>query len=179
MNSRSWLPSSRTVVLALAVVLTAGCGFKPVNTAEMPFPTLYVNEGAYSSFGGEFKRFVESNSRSTTLTQTPAQADVVLEILREDQRMQILSLNAEGRVQEYLLRYWVTFRLKDKSGKVLIPADTIVLERDMTYDDDIALAKENEQAFLYRDMQRDAVQQLVRRLSVANFTPTAAAASGG
>jgi outer membrane lipopolysaccharide assembly protein LptE/RlpB len=31
------------------------------------------------------------------------------------------------------------------------------------------LAKENEEAFLYRDMQMDAVQQLVRRLAVADL----------
>jgi LPS-assembly lipoprotein len=87
-------------------------------------------------------------------------------------------LSSAGRVREYLLRYLVSFRLKDSAGRELIPADTIVLERDLTYDDDAVLAKENETAFLYRDMQADAVQQLVRRLSVADYSVARAPAGG-
>jgi LPS-assembly lipoprotein len=166
------------VALALVVALLSGCGFKPVSSAALPFPTLYVSAGSYASFGGEFRRFVESNSRTTTLADTPGGADAVLEILGERQEKQILSLSSAGRVREYLLRYQVSFRLKDRSGRELIPADTIVLERDLTYDDDAVLAKENEEIFLYRDMQADAVQQLVRRLSVADFNAAPAAAGG-
>jgi LPS-assembly lipoprotein len=165
--------------LALAVLwLLAGCGFKPVSTAALPFETLYVSTGAYASFGGVFKRFVESYSRTTRIADTPASADAVVEILHEQQEKQILALNSDGRVQEYLLRYRVSFRVLDRAGRVLIPPDNIVLERDLTYDDDAVLAKENEEAFLYRDMQMDAVQQLVRRLSQGDFT-AGAAASGG
>ena len=36
----------------------------------------------------------------------------------------------------------------------------------MTYDDTQVLAKESEEALLYEDMKSDAVQQMVRRLSV-------------
>ena len=167
----------RTLVALAVLCLLAGCGFKPVSTAALPFQTLYVSTGSYASFGGVFKRFVESYSRTTRIADTAAGADAVVEILHERQEKQILSLNADGRVQEYLLRYRVSFRVLDRAGRVLIPPDNIVLERDLTYDDDAVLAKENEEAFLYRDMQMDAVQQLVRRLSQGDFT--AGTASGG
>jgi LPS-assembly lipoprotein len=170
---------ARMAALALAVALLNACGFKPVSTAALPFETLYVNAGGYNSFGGEFRRFVESNSRTTKVTDTPASADAILEILSERQEQQILSLSAKGTAQEYLLRYRVVFRLKDKAGRELIPRDTIVLERDLTYDADIVLAKENETAFLFRDMQMDAVQQLVRRLSLAKYEAPPVAPSGG
>ena len=42
----------------------------------------------------------------------------------------------------------------------------IVLRRDMLFDDTLRLAKESEAENLYRDMQTDAVQQMLRRLSV-------------
>jgi LPS-assembly lipoprotein len=158
----------RLVALAAFATLAGGCGFQPVNTASLPFQTLYVTSPTYSSFGAEFRRFVESYSR-TQLADAPAGADAVLEILGEAQEKQILSLSTAGRVREFLLRYRVSFRLRDAAGRELIPADTIVLERDLTYDDDAVLAKENEEAFLYRDMQMDAVQQLVRRLAVADL----------
>jgi len=37
----------------------------------------------------------------------------------------------------------------------------------MTYDDTLVLAKESEEALLFRDMRTDAVRQMLRRLSVA------------
>ena len=41
----------------------------------------------------------------------------------------------------------------------------MLLIRDMTYDDQAVLAKENEQNLLWQDMREDAVRQVVRRLS--------------
>jgi LPS-assembly lipoprotein len=40
----------------------------------------------------------------------------------------------------------------------------MILRREMSFNDQFQIAKESEQALLYRDMQTDAVQQLVRRL---------------
>ena len=42
-----------------------------------------------------------------------------------------------------------------------------MLKRDLTYNDTDVIAKEQEEILLYRDMQSDAVQQLVRRLQTA------------
>jgi LPS-assembly lipoprotein len=39
-----------------------------------------------------------------------------------------------------------------------------VLRRDYSFNDQEQLSKESEEALLYRDMQTDAVQQLLRRL---------------
>jgi len=94
----------------------------------------------------------------------------VLEILGETQQKQILSLSSAGRVQEYVLRYRIAFRVRDATGNELLPPDEIMLERDLIYDDDVALAKENEEVFLYQDMRHDAIQQLVRRLSIIDLT---------
>jgi len=55
----------------------------------------------------------------------------------------------------------------DLAGNNLVAPGEIFLRRDMTYDDTEVLAKESEEALLYRDMKTDAVQQMLRRLSVA------------
>lgn len=156
------------ILFALGLLL-AGCGFQPVAPAQMPFENLYVAAPDYSSFGAEFKRYVESYSRSR-LASSSKDADAVLEILGETQQKQILSLSAAGRVQEYLLRYRIAFRVRDAAGRELLPAEEITLERDLIYDDAAALAKENEEVFLYQEMREDAIQQLVRRLSVIDLT---------
>jgi LPS-assembly lipoprotein len=76
-------------------------------------------------------------------------------------------LSVSGRVLEFELRYRVSYRLTDRAGNDLAPPGQISLRRDMTYDDTEVLAKESEADLLYRDMKADAVQQMLRRLSVA------------
>jgi len=165
MTNRHSIRLSAALALTLALTL-AGCGFKPVGQANMPFDTLYVTAPDYSSFGAEFKRYVESYGK-TRITDNPQQAQVILEILSETQEQQILSLTSAGRVAEFLLRYRVTYRLRDNEKRDWIPRGEIQLQRDYTYDDTIVLAKENEAQLLFKDMKNDAIQQLVRRLSVA------------
>jgi LPS-assembly lipoprotein len=165
---------SRWLALALLASPLHGCGFKPVGADAMPFSSVYVAVGDYASFGAELRRYLERYSK-TRLADTPGDADAVIEILSETQQQQVLSINSAGRVQEYLLRYQVAYRVRNRSGNELVPASTIQLERDLTYDDNAALGKENESAFLYRNMKLDAVDQLVRRLSLVN--PAAVASS--
>jgi LPS-assembly lipoprotein len=150
----------------LLAVLLVGCGFKPVGQASMPFETLYVTAPSYSSLGAEFRRYVESGGKTRVVDQ-PEKAQVILEITSETQEQQILSLTGAGRVAEYLLRYRVSFRVRDNQQRYWIPQGEIQLQRDYTYDDSIVLAKENEAKQLYQDMKTDAIQQLVRRLAAA------------
>ena len=46
-----------------------------------------------------------------------------------------------------------------------IPVTEITLTRDFSYSDTEALSKESEEALLFRDMQADLLQQLLRRLA--------------
>jgi len=107
----------------------------------------------------------------TRISTNPKEADVTLQILGEARERSILSLSGAGRVQELQLRYRVNFRLTNKDGRELIAADEILLKRDLLYSDSDVLGKEQEEALLYRDMQTDAVQQVVRRLQVAHMNP--------
>jgi LPS-assembly lipoprotein len=52
-----------------------------------------------------------------------------------------------------------------------IPPSTITLRRDITFSDDLVLSKESEEILLWRDMQGDLVQQLMRRLAAAKLQP--------
>jgi len=52
------------------------------------------------------------------------------------------------------------------NGHVIETLDIGNVSDDMTYDDTLVLAKESEELLLYRDMRTDAVQQMLRRLSV-------------
>jgi len=145
----------------------AGCGFHLSATPPLPFKTLYIDAPRYSSFAGELKRYIAGGDQPK-LTARPEEAQVVLQVLSETQDLQIVSLTTAGQVAEYQLRYRVSFRLHDNANKDWIPPNEILLQRDLTYDNQAVLAKENEEALLYQSMREDAVRQMLRRMSQAH-----------
>ena len=162
--------SDRFTIIALAAALLAGCGFQLRGQAQLPFETLYIPGG--SPLAVELKRNVAVASR-TRLVDSVGDAQAVLGFTTELRDKVILSFNTAGRVSEYQLRYRVGIRVTDPKGaQVYLPTSEILLTRDMAYSDAQVLAKEAEEALLYRDMQSDMVQQILRRLVAAKPMPT-------
>ncbi|HTP96164.1 MAG TPA: LPS assembly lipoprotein LptE [Burkholderiales bacterium] len=149
--------------------MLAACGFQLRGQAKLPFQTLYVQVNEASQFGNELKRAIRGGSQAT-LTDKPDDAEALLAILSEAREKQILSLGAGGRVREFQLRYRVTYRVTDPKGtKVFTGPSEILLKRDFSFNDSEVLSKESEEALLYRDMQSDAVRQLMRRLQATQI----------
>ncbi len=86
-------------------------------------------------------------------------------MLAEARDKSVLSLNSAGRVREYALTQSLRFRVIDSKGReLMMPAD-INLRRSISFNESQVLAKEAEEVMLYRDMQSDLVQQILRRLA--------------
>jgi LPS-assembly lipoprotein len=151
-------------LLACAALSTAGCGFKLRGQQSYPFET--INVATVSPLGVELQRGIAASSDRTKLVTNAAEAEAVLSILGEQQEKVILSLNTQGRVREYQLRYRVIFRVSGQKGTEYVPPTTVLLTRDITFNDQV-LAKETEEAQLYREMRGDVVQQILRRMSLA------------
>jgi len=152
--------------LALLLLATlAGCGFQLRGSATLPFDTVYV-PGASGGIALDLKRNIQAGTNAKVVDD-PKNAQAVLEFSREERQKVILSLTGTGAVSEYQLRYLVSFRVHDAKGKDYVPTNTIELTRDVTFNDAQVLAKETEEQLLYRDMQSDMVQQIMRRLAAA------------
>jgi len=80
---------------------------------------------------------------------------------------EVLSLSSAGAVREFQLIKRVSFRLHDKEGADWMPAGEITIRRAYTFNETQALARDLEEQRLQRDMQTDAIQQIVRRLQAA------------
>ena len=155
----------RAAFAGFAVALLAGCGFHLRGSAQLPFETIYI-PGA-TPLAVELRRNVTASSK-TRLADSPKNAQAVLDFTQEAREKVILSFTSAGKVNEYRLRYRVGIRVTDTAGsQVFLPASEILLIRDMTFNDQQVIAKENEEALLYRDMQTDMVQQIMRRLAAA------------
>lgn len=158
----------RFLVLFLASVVTAslvtGCGFKLRGPQPLPFETLHVGADPNSEFGAALRRRI-ATSGTTTAIDDAAAADARLEILRNRRSQDILSLSSAGKVSEFQLNQTLTFRVVDRAGTELMPATSISARREYTFDDAQVIAKEQEEALLWRDMENDLLQQVMRRLA--------------
>lgn len=157
-----------TLVLSAALLLS-GCGFHLRGPADLPFSSLYVQAPPSSQFATQLKRVVAASSATEVVDDAKA-AQATLQLVVEQREKEILSLSGTGRVREFQLRYRIRYRVVDNAQRELVPTSEILLRRDFSFNDQEALSKESEEALLYRDMQTDAVQQLLRRLQVVKKT---------
>ena len=152
---------------SLALISLNGCGFALRKAPDYAFATLYSGLPESSPLGVELKRSLQSTRKVKVISDARLinEAQVVLDVLLNQREKVVLSLNASGQVREFQLRLRFGFRLRTLAGKELIPATEIALQRDISFNESAVLAKEAEEALLYRDMQTDVVQQVMRRLA--------------
>jgi LPS-assembly lipoprotein len=151
--------------LVLAVGIT-GCGFRLRGDVTYAFSTIYVTGPPAAPIVIELKRTLE-NSSEARLVAAPTEAQVILEITNVVDDKGVLSLSSGGRVREYLLTKRASFNVHDAAGRDWLPAGEISIRRSYTFNESEVLAREVQEQRLLRDMQTDAVQQIVRRLQAA------------
>jgi LPS-assembly lipoprotein len=147
------------------LVTLAGCGFHLRGTADVPFQTLYL-PNSDSGIALDLRRYVQAGTRARVVDD-PKQAEAILAFTEENREKNILSLTSAGRVSEFQLKYRVGFRVHDGKGGDYVPQTSIALTRDITFADTDVLAKEAEEQLLFRDMQSDMVQQIMRRIAAS------------
>jgi LPS-assembly lipoprotein len=143
--------------------MLTSCGFQLRGSAQVPFHTLYI-PNAKGGIALDLKRNIEAGTNAKVVDD-PKGADAILELFGESREKVILSLTGAGRVREFRLRYSVNYRVHDGKGAEYVPRSLVQLTRDVTYNDADILAKEAEEQLLFRDMQSDMVQQVLRRLA--------------
>jgi LPS-assembly lipoprotein len=185
--------AAKLSLILLLVSLLAACGFKLRGSAELPgyklpFATIALTMPPTSEFYAQLKRTIEASSPGTRVVDVK-EAEAILTVLGDTSQKLILSLNAAGRAREFQLVRTFTFKVHANvaataptppakytetpaaAATEYIAPSAITLRRDITFSDDLVLSKESEEALLWRDMQGDLVQQLMRRLAAAKLQP--------
>lgn len=165
---RIWLRGLALAGLGLAAtpVLT-GCGFALRRAPEFAFSTIFIQAAVGSSLATELKRSIAASGRVQVFSElkTPDAAQVHLELLTDTREKVVVGVNASGQVREFQLRTRLRFRLRNTQGRELIEPTELLQQRDISFNESVVLAKEAEEGLLYRDMQSDLVQQVMRRLA--------------
>jgi len=155
----------RLLLGAAGFVTLSGCGFALRRPPELSFKTIQLTGfAARSPLAIELRRELDA-SPTTRVVDTPSEAQVVLQALSEAREKVVVAQTSANQIREFELRLRFDFRVRSAVGKDLITDSEIVQRRSLTYTEAAALAKEQEEAFLYRSMQNDIVSQVLRRLA--------------
>jgi LPS-assembly lipoprotein len=155
----------RSVLAAFVAGAVAGCGFELKRSPELRFRSVQlVGFTTRSPLAAELRGSIDA-STTTRVVDSAAQAQVVLEALADAREKSVVASTTAGQVTEFQLRARFRFRLRTVGGKELIAPTEILQSRDRSDAESAALAKEQEEAALYRAMQTDIVSQVMRRLA--------------
>jgi LPS-assembly lipoprotein len=178
---RHWLTQAARLTIATGLSAglllgTSGCGFKLRHGYDMAFKTIQLSGFAGNSpMAAELARALEAcgvEVVDSTLqaTQEASAASVpnshvVLEALLDKRDMAVSTTTAYGQIRDMTVRNILRFQVKRGDGSVLLAPSDVALNRDMTYNEKDALAKQDESTALHRAMQSDIVNQVLRRLA--------------
>ena len=165
-SSRRW----HGLFLGILCLTFSGCGFQLRGVASTALPpelsTLRVTMG-----GGSYPPLlVEVRNALLALGNVRLTDDVsasvpVLQLHAESNNTQVLAIDSSGRISAYLLNYRVDFSLIGSDSRMLLPKQSVKLQREYGFDRLSVLASEKQSEFLQAEMRRDVVQQILRRLA--------------
>ena len=159
--------ASRNLKLALMLALTgsmllSACGFQLRGVTQLSFSNLHI-QGSTLSISRDLNYALKANG--IKLVSKSEDAELLVEMLGEKYEKRIQSLSGGGLVREFELNYRVTFRTREANKPSWSSVQTIQNRRDFSYNDNALLAKAEEEQMLISDMHKDAVREVLRRLS--------------
>lgn len=158
----------RRLLAAAASIGLAGCGFQLRQPPRLAFRSIALTGFAPRSPLAEELRSTLARS-PVQLEDNPARAEVVFQALADLRERGVVATTSAAQVRELQLRVRLRFRTHTPGGRELTPIAEIALSRDMSYSENVALAKEYEEADLFREMQSDVVGQVLRRLAAVKL----------
>ena len=158
-----------STLVGFATLALSACGFKLRGAQNYAFQTLAVLPQPGGALAQELRRSVDASVRVLAPGEALTNAQVVLDIVQEQREKSVVGVNSSGQVREFQLRLRVKFRVRTPQGRELAPQAEILLQRDISFNETAVLAKEAEEALLYRDLQTDVVQQVLRRLATVRL----------
>ena len=187
-------PHVRAVLLLAATLALAACGFhlrKGVNLPADLGPLRVVSSDRYSGLAEALSQALTRSGAvpapdpvdvvpepddaqsgiappaDATTPVAPRTPVATLNIRKVRWGTRPVSIDARGRAQELTLRYAVEFDLLRADGSVLVPRQVVELGRNYVTVPSSGIGTDSEQEMLAKEMQRDMVASIMRRIDAA------------
>ena len=154
---------SVTSYILLLSLLISSCGFHLRGTAKFDLKLVYIKSEAADIVAAELKRLLTAQGVQIIDMPKAAQATVYLRNERVERRVLTVS-STSGKQEEMEINYQVQMEVHRSDGSVILPQQSISLLRDYRFDETAVLAMGVEEETLRKDMFRDLMAQIMRRL---------------
>lgn len=161
----------RIFFLTALLATLCACGFQLRKEAVLPsgMGTVVV-QGAdpFSPLGRDLAAALQR--AGSTVVEKAGNGVAVMNITVNQLATDVLSVGGNARANEYSMRYHVEFNVADSAGKSILDKQVIELSREYTFDAFQAAAVAAEEDLLRKELQREMVQSIMRRLDALGRT---------
>ena len=170
--SRFYAPSSyyngpRICVLVLLVSFClSACGYKLAGTAELPpqLESIYLVTSDFSDAQRKLLQRSLSNAGAVLVEQLDSQS-VQLNVSFKTLPDRDLATGASSGAIVKRISRSLSFNVKAADGEILLPAQTLRQQKDVSLDDDNLLSSDREKEKVTRDLEQALFDQLIRQLT--------------
>ncbi len=158
--------------ILLLLSITTACGFQLRGSQMKGFAdaVVYLDNKGASQLMEQVQLQLEG--AGATITESPQQADYVLELSGERFERSVLSVSpVTGKVEEFLITYGAGMEVRKPDGEALIGDERITLSRDYTLDEGAVLGAASEETVIREDLVFRTSSQVLRRLQAVTSKP--------
>lgn len=153
-------------MLTLAALL-ASCGFALRGQAQLPqamAQTAIAAPAGSQALVNELTALLRGNGISV-VDEAPEAATLKINVNQIQREVQ--SVGATARVREFALRYTVQFELLHGDGRTVLMPQSLVMERDYTFDQGEVLGAASEEEYLREELTRDMARRILETIELA------------
>ncbi len=158
-----------TGLTLFSVATLSACGWRIRGKIDLPYKNLLVSGVMTPEFRNDLEMYLRMND--VAMVTRAQDAEVILEIITEQNARQVLSYNGAGQITAYRIISRVAFRVFNPDGIEVLPEADIYMTRDIEF------SQANIQSFdllvaeFVKNMRIDIVGQLMRRLASIKKLP--------
>jgi len=161
----------RKIAILASVLLLSACGFQLRGEANLSADLKRVHVQIADQFS-PLKRDLEAALTRSGANVEEKSGDGIAEINLSNVSLApvVRSVGATAFVNEFSMIYHVELSISGADGKSLLPLQTIEHSREFTFDQSQAIGTNVEQDEIKKEMERDMVAALMRKVEAASKT---------
>ena len=152
-----------------SVATLSACGWRMRGKIDLPYRNLLLSGVMTPEFRNDLEMYLRVND--VNLVTKAQDAEVILEIITEQNAKQVLSYNGAGQITAYRIISRVAFRVFSPDGIEILPEADIYMTRDIEFNQANIQSFDLLVAEFVKNMRIDIVGQLMRRLASIKKLP--------
>lgn len=155
----------RLLLITVAAALTSSCGFHLRGKLPLADSLQLIHVKSSNVLLRDAMADALEGTGARVVDDPEILGAAVLDIYDVAYDRLVRTIDTRGKVTGYTLQYKVSYRVTSPDGEELQSGGPLLARRDIDYDPDQVLQKEDEEFILRRDMERDLSQRILRQLS--------------